>query len=194
MKQKIVTIFFVIINIVAFLICTLSGELLYNIFSLSAQDIIERKEYYRIVSCMFMHADMEHVISNMLFVAILGEMLEKYLGHIKYFVLYMLTGIGSSLFSIAYELVSGSFYHSVGASGAVCGLIGALLVVVIKNNGRFNDISLKRVILAIIYLVYTGLKSPVVNNAAHIGGLFCGFFLMIFMYRKNNNVEQSIEN
>ena len=169
LKEKIITIFLIITNIVVFIIYTISGDVLYNMGSLSAVDIIERKEYYRVVSCMFMHGDVEHIMSNMIFLAVLGEMLEKTLGHAKFTALYMIAGIGSSFCSVAYELLTRQFYHSVGASGAVCGLLGALLVLVIRNDGHFREITLKRMILGIFYLVYTGLRSPIVNNAAHIG-------------------------
>lgn len=177
-KHNQMTIIFVIFNIILYIVYTIAGEIVYNIGSLSAVDIIERQEYYRILTCMFLHADAEHLIGNMLFVVILGEMLEQAIGHVRFAVVYLVTGIASGLFSIGYEVVSNSFYHSVGASGAACGLIGALLVLVIQHHGHYREISLRRMILAIVYLIYTGLQSPVVNNAAHIGGLISGFLLM----------------
>lgn len=177
-KQNQVTIIFAILNIIAYIIYTILGEIVYNIGSLSAVDIIERQEYYRILMCMFLHADVEHLIGNMLFVVILGEMLEQAVGHIRFAGIYLVTGIVSGLFSIGYELITNSFYHSVGASGAACGLMGALLVLVIQNHGYYKEISLRRMLIAIVYLIYTGLQSPVVNNAAHIGGLITGIFMM----------------
>lgn len=177
-KQNQITIIFAILNIIAYIIYTILGEIVYNMGSLSAVDIIERQEYYRILTCMFLHADVEHLIGNMLFIVILGEMLEQAVGHVRFVVIYLMTGIASGLFSIGYEIATSSFYHSVGASGAACGLIGALLVLVIQHHGYYKEISLRRMILAIVYLIYTGLQSPVVNNAAHIGGLIAGVLIM----------------
>lgn len=180
-KQNQVTIIFAILNILAYIIYTILGEIVYNMGSLSAVDIIERQEYYRILTCMFLHADVEHLIGNMLFVVILGEMLEQSVGHIRFAGIYLVTGIASGLFSIGFEIATGSYYHSVGASGAACGLIGALLVLVIQHHGYYKEISLRRMLIAIVYLIYTGLQSPVVNNAAHIGGLVSGVLVMWFI-------------
>lgn len=180
-KQNQATIIFAILNIIAYIIYTILGEIVYNIGSLSAVDIIERQEYYRILTSMFLHADVEHLLGNMLFIVILGEMLERAVGHVQFIGIYLVTGIASGVFSIGYELVTGSFYHSVGSSGAACGIMGALLVLVIRHHGYYQEISLRRMVLAIVYLIYTGLQSPVVNNAAHIGGLISGFLLMCIL-------------
>lgn len=182
-KKCYMTISFTILNVIAYIIYTIMGEIVYNTGSLSAVDIIDKQQYYRIISCIFLHAGVEHLFGNMLFLVILGEMLENAVGHVRFGLIYMVAGIGSSLFSMAYEVISGSYYHTVGASGAVCGLIGALLVLVIKNNGRFGALSLPRMILAIVYLIYSGTSSPVVNNAAHIGGLLVGFLIMLIMMK-----------
>lgn len=186
-KKYYVTFFLLFLNIGAFILYTILGDMLYNIGSLSALDIINKQEYYRFISCMFLHGGVEHLVSNMLFLIILGEMLEQEIGHFWFSILYMVTGIGSGIFSIGYELFTNQFYHSVGASGAICGLIGALLVLVIKNNGNYGELSVRRMIFAIVYLIYTGLRSPMVNNAAHIGGLITGFlFQILCMHRVIN--------
>lgn len=182
-KKNYVTFFLLFLNIAAYILYTILGDMLYNIGSLSALDITEKQEYYRLISCMFLHGGLDHLISNMLFLVILGEMLEQMIGHAWFAVIYLLSGVGSGLFSMGYEILTGSFYHSIGASGAVCGLIGALLVVVIRNNGNYKQLSLRRMLFAIFYLVYTGLRSPIVNNAAHIGGLIVGFLLMLLLYK-----------
>lgn len=176
-KKYYVTFFLLFLNIGAFILYTILGDMLYNMGSLSARDIVNGQEYYRFISCMFLHGGIEHLISNMLFLVILGEMLEQEIGHLGLVILYMAAGIGSGIFSVGYELLTNQFYHSIGASGAICGLIGALLVLVIRNNGNYRELSIRRMIFAIFYLIYTGLRSPMVNNAAHIGGLIIGFLI-----------------
>lgn len=182
-KLSYVTIIFVIFNIIAFIIYTILGEIVYNSGSLSVVDIIEKKEYYRILSCTFLHAGIEHILGNMLFLIILGDMLEKEIGHIAFGMIYLLSGIGGSIFSMLYEILTGQYYHTVGASGAVCGLIGAMLIVVVMHHGNFKQVSLPRIVLAICFLIYSGLKTDYVNNAAHIGGLFVGVISMICIYK-----------
>lgn len=189
-KNCYVTIIFVILNIFSYILYTILGEIVYNMGSLSAVDIIERQEYYRILSSTFLHAGIDHIIGNLLFLAILGDMLEKEIGHLAFGVIYLLSAIGGSLCSVLYELVSGQFYHTVGASGAVCGLLGALLILVIVHHGNFGVVSLPRMILALVYLIGSGLKSEIVNNAAHLGGLLVGVFSMIVIcfFQKKNKV------
>lgn len=177
-KKKYMTWAILALNIVAYIFYEFLGEAVYEAGSLSVLDIMEKQEYYRIVSSMFLHAGMDHIVGNMLFVVILGDMLEQAIGHVRFLFCYMLTGIGGGLCSMLFELTTGDFYHTVGASGAVCGMMGALLVLVIANRGSYGQISLNRMLLAIVYMIYTGVQSPIVNNAAHMGGLLSGILVM----------------
>ena len=81
-----------------------------------------------------------------------------------------------------YEYLTGQLMFSVGASGAIFGLIGAMLFLVISHKGRYGSISLKRMVIAIAYMLYAGFRNTSVNNAAHIGGLVVGFFAMLLQY------------
>lgn len=181
-NKNYVTFFLIIINIAAYILYTISGDMLYNMGSLSVLDIMERGEYYRILTSMFLHGSPDHIFSNMLFLAALGDMLERAIGHGRFAIIYMLAGIGGNLVSMLYELVGGRFYHTIGASGAVFGLIGALLLLLLIHNGTYGQVSLRRMVLALVYMLYSGMKSDITNNAAHIGGLLVGFFLMLILY------------
>lgn len=190
-KKKYMTWLFLVLNVAAFLLYEILGDVVYTKGSLSVLDVIEKQEYYRVLSSMFLHAGLDHIIGNMLFVFILGEMLEQAIGHVRFAVIYLLTGIGGNLCSMLFELTTGSFYHTVGASGAVCGIMGALLVLVIRNRGSFGYLSLNRMILAIVYMIYTGVQSSIVNNAAHIGGLLSGVLVMtVIALLKGNKYKQ----
>lgn len=181
-KKYYITLLFLIINIAAYILYTFLGEVVYNMGSLDADLVIGNKEYYRLISCIFLHGSIDHIVGNMIFLAALGEMLEREIGHTRFVILYMLSGVGGSIFSLVYMVVTMQSYRSVGASGAISGLIGALLLLVIVNNGRYGDISLRRILLAIFYMIYTGLQSATTDNAAHIGGLVCGFVTMFVMH------------
>ena len=192
LKNNYITVFLVVVNIAVFIIYTILGDVLYNITSLSAVDITDSHEYYRFFTCMFMHGSLEHLLSNMLFLAVLGDMLERAVGHGRFIVIYMVSGRLGGCASVLYALISGNMYSSVGASGAISGLIGALLVLVIKNNGRYGQVSLRRMILGIVYLIYSGLQSNITDNAAHIGGMAAGFFVMILLYVFNRKVKVAV--
>ena len=155
---------------------------MYNIGSLIVVDIIDRQEYYRILTSMFLHASPQHIWGNMIFLAALGDMLERSIGHGRFFAIYMLAGIGGNLLSMGRELVTGQFCSTVGASGAVFGLIGALLLLICRNNGTYGEVSLRRMILALVYLFYSGMQSETTNNAAHLGGFLAGFIVMAVFY------------
>lgn len=158
------------------------GEVVYNVGCMDAERILLDGEYYRFFTSMFMHGGIDHIFSNMLFLAALGEMLERVIGHVRFAILYLLSGVGGSLFSIANVLLSGKRYTAIGASGAVFGLIGAMLILVVINNGHYQGISIKRMLFAIVYMVYDGTRSERVDNAAHVGGLIFGVLIMAVMH------------
>jgi rhomboid protease GluP len=174
-KLPLVTIVLVIVNVIVFLICTFTGDLLYNKGAFGVTDIIEDGAYYRMLTSMFLHADIEHLFSNMIVLYYIGEIVEKHLGHIPYAVLYFLSGMAGNVFSMMYELLTGSFFSSVGASGAVFGVEGALLFLVILHHGKLESMNAGRVAFSIAFSLYCGFTSTYVNNAAHVGGVLMGF-------------------
>jgi rhomboid protease GluP len=180
-REYIVTIILLIINIIVYIICSQTGNLVYNIFSMDANSVFNDHEYYRLITATFLHGDIEHIVSNMIFLVGLGQMIECAVGHVRFFVLYMLSGLGASTISMIYSAASGTFYSSVGASGAIFGLVGALFVLVLMHNGRFNQVSMRRLMFAVVYMVYSGMRTEYVDNAAHIGGLVCGLVIMAVM-------------
>lgn len=166
----------VFINVIVFLICTFTGTLLYNKGSIGALNLFDG-EYYRMVSSLFLHADIRHLVNNMLLLFGLGMMIEKQIGHIRFGVYFMLSGLGGNILSVLMELISGDFVNSVGASGAVFGLDGVLLALVLFSGRRFENVTGSKLLLVIAYSLYSGFASQNINNAAHIGGLLTGFVL-----------------
>ena len=180
-EKKYVTWLFLIINILMYLASAILGEKVIIAGNFNVADVLEKQEYYRLLSSMFLHAGIDHIIGNMIFVVVLGDMLEQEIGHGRFAVVYLLSGIGGNLCSMLSEITNGTFYHSVGASGAACGIMGALLVLVLQNRGRYKHISLKRMLFAIFYLIYSGVNTQEVNNAGHVGGLVMGFLVMALL-------------
>lgn len=164
-------------NVIVFLVCTLTDNMLYNGGVLFGPYVLERGEYYRLITSMFLHGGVEHLFSNMLVLVALGEMMEDYYGHIRYGILYLAAGVGGGCVSIWYADYSGNMHGSVGASGAIFGLIGAVLFLVIVNRGFFRNISITRILFAIGYSIYAGVRSANVDNAAHVGGMIAGFMI-----------------
>lgn len=177
-----VMLVFLAMNIIIYIYCTYAGESVYNTGCMDARRVLLEGEYYRLFTSMFMHGGIDHLVSNMIFLAALGEMLERAVGHFRFAALYLLSGMGGGIFSMLNVVIGGDYYTSVGASGAIFGLIGALLILVIINNGRYEGISIKRMIFAIAYMVYEGMASEGIDNAAHLGGLIFGALIMAVMY------------
>lgn len=172
------------LNVIVFLIGLLLpqvGELMEAKGCFGIAYLLYQKEFYRLVTAAFLHADVEHLLNNMLLLYFCGEIVEKSLGKGKFLILYFLSAISGNLLSAAYEVLTGSFYDSIGASGAVFGLTGALLFLVAVHKGTAATMSLKRVLLAVLLSLYAGFSSAYVNNAAHVGGLLSGFLLAFLL-------------
>lgn len=139
-------------------------------------DLIVQGQYWRFVTPIFLHANLLHVGLNMLNLAVLGVFLERLVGHLRYLLIYFVTGIVS---------IIASFYFmpqeiSVGASGAIFGLVGAYSIFVLMHRRAFP----KHGIPALLWLLLVigvnlgiGLFVPNVDNYAHIGGLLSGCLL-----------------
>lgn len=182
-----------LINVIVFTLCTLSGDLLYTYGELKLLEV-ESGQWYRMITCMFLHGDMSHLIGNMIVLFFLGNIVEKELGHIKYFILYFLSGLAggfASLFAQNARMYMGmELVGSIGASGAIFGMLGSLLWLLIRNKGKLAELSFMRVLFLVCYTLYGGLTSTNVDNAAHFGGLLAGFFLAIIIYRKKKRKKE----
>lgn len=165
----------VIINIAVYLICAIVGELLYSSGRLSVVEVVYQKEYGRIIWSMFLHSGINHIFNNMMILFFLGAMIEQEIGHIRYAIFYFLSGIGGNLLSLFSKTLSNDWSASIGASGAVFGLDGVLLSLVLFSGRRMPNVTPVRVILMIAYSLYSGFTGQNIDNAAHIGGLLTGF-------------------
>ena len=129
-------------------------------------------EYWRLVSAMFLHADLEHLAANCIMLYILGLACEHAFSRGQMLGLYFMSGISGSILSVS--LLTGP---SIGASGAVFGMMGATIAFFYKYKKqlvlRDNRIGFVLLILA-IYQIGTGFTTPYIDNFAHLGGLIGG--------------------
>lgn len=186
----------VIINILVFLICTFGGNILYNSGRLSPDTFFAGKEYYRVITAMFLHADIQHLVNNMLLLFGLGAMIEKEVGHLTFLLLYFGSGLGGQAASLLYKTQMGEWMvGSIGASGAVFGLVGLLLAVVFFPYIKLPNVTPARVIFVVFYSIYSGIQDKSIDNAAHIGGLLAGFavgVVICLVKRKKINKQINI--
>lgn len=184
-----VNITFVVINVIAFfvsdVVAKFSGADTVTAAGAMFPPAVLYGQWYRLITCTFLHSDIGHLFNNMIVLVCLGSYLERSFGRIKYIIFYLATGFASSLISMAWMLRSADLAWSIGASGIVFGVIGALLWIIIRNKGRFRDLSITRFVIMIILSLCFGFTSVGVDNAAHVGGLLVGFVLGALLYRKN---------
>ena len=159
----------------------------------------EQKEYYRVITSMFMHADWSHLFNNMVVLLFVGVNLERAAGKIKYLFLYFGTGIIAGITSIGYnmwkEYAEFSYEHtvfSIGASGAIFGVVGAMLYIVIANRGQLEDLSTRQMILFVVFSLYGGISNAQIDQAAHIGGFIAGLLLAIIVYRRPKRISATV--
>lgn len=135
------------------------------------QSYIQAGEWYRLFSCIFLHASIIHLLLNMYALKIIGSQLESYLGKLRYVVVFIISGLIGSLFSAIFTKSV-----SVGASGAIFGVLGSLLYFAYHYRLILGS-SLKYEILPVVlFNLIIGLFIPGVDIYAHVGGLIGGIF------------------
>lgn len=179
----------IVLNIACFLYLEIAGSSEDTMFMLQhgamfAPFVIEGGEYYRLVTSMFMHFGIRHIANNMLILFVLGDNMERALGSIKYLIFYLLCGIGANLVSMYWGIQDPVQAVGAGASGAIFGMIGGLLYVVLVNKGRLEDLSARQLVVMIVFSLCLGFTSAGVDNVAHIAGLVMGVILAAVMYHK----------
>ncbi len=161
-----------------------STESVYGRGSLNWYQVKEKGEYYRILTAMFLHSDLEHLLNNMLVAFFVGDNLERAVGKLKYLLIYFGSGMIAGITSISYNMIKEDYVYSIGASGAIFGIVGAMAYIIIVNKGRLEDLSGRQIILFAAISLYGGIASSKIDNAAHIGGFLGGFLLAILIYRR----------
>lgn len=178
--------------------------------------VVHGEGWYTLFTAVFLHASIRHLFSNMLILLLLGAEVERDTGHVAYLILYLASGIIGNIVSVLWDYLTVHPTISVGASGAVFGVTGALLVSFLKKNrqrrlirtgrglaaessaytqdtminGRGGSSYGTRLIIMVIYMLYSGFTQSDINNAAHVGGFITGAIITLICsglsdYRRN---------
>ena len=187
-KKAYVNGLLIALNVLFFLYLEITGSsenvyFMYTKGAMSAPAVLEDGEYYRLLTAMFMHFGIRHIMNNMLVLFVLGDNLERALGHVKYLIFYLLCGIGSNWVSMMAHSTD-TMTVSAGASGAIFGVVGGLLYVVTANKGRLEDLSTRQLVIMIFFSLYLGYTSTGVDNTAHLSGLVIGIVLAMILYHR----------
>lgn len=179
----------IVINVLVFFLLSLRGDTESGYFMLQYGAMYEPlvtdgHEYYRLITSLFLHFGIQHLLNNMVMLGALGYQLENEIGRIKFLLIYFISGIGGNLCSLYWNVSHGEQVISAGASGAIFGLMGALLYIVAVNRGRLGRLSGRGMLIMVALSLYFGLTSSGVDNSAHIGGLICGILITVLLYRR----------
>ena len=178
-KKPIITYSLLIINVLVFLLMYAFGagsensETLIN-FGANYLPFTKSGEYYRLLTSAFLHIGVIHLLLNMYSLFVVGTQIEYFYGKVKYVIIYIFSALMGSLFTVA---LSSSNTLAAGASGAIFGLLGALLYFGYHYRGYVGNVIIRQVIPIVILNLYIGFVTPGIGNYAHIGGLIGGYII-----------------
>lgn len=167
----------IIINILMWLIMNIYAlakninvQSLFIPFGAKENNLIFSGEYWRFITPIFLHADLEHLVMNCLSLFVFGRIVEGIYGHKKFAFIYFIAGMMGSLVSFMFSPRS-----AVGASGAIFGLMGALLYFSVESPTLFKRYFGNGIIIMVLVNLVYGFIRPGIDNYGHIGGLVGGF-------------------
>lgn len=186
-KKEPVTVLLILLNTLIFLIVEFTGgsengQHMLECGAAYAPLILEQGQWYRVFSSMFLHFGAPHLINNMLVLFVLGQRLEPAVGRLRFLLIYIAGGLGGNFISLFWDMRTGDYSVSAGASGAVFAVMGGMIYVIIRHRGRVADLTMKQMLIMAAFSLYFGFASEGVDNAAHAGGLLCGFLAAVIFY------------
>ncbi|MBQ7507101.1 MAG: rhomboid family intramembrane serine protease [Lachnospiraceae bacterium] len=186
MKKPIVTIALLAANLAVFLGFVLYekyvGAVDYAVYGGLYPPAVEAGQWYRFLTFLFLHGSTRHLLNNTIMIFGVGTYVEDALGHLRFLILYLSSGILGGIFS--FFMYRGTNTVCIGASGAAFGLVGCLLSILLKHRGRYRQLSLKGMLILLALTVYYGISSVGIDNYGHLGGAVSGFLLGLLLYRK----------
>ncbi|KAG8374872.1 hypothetical protein BUALT_Bualt10G0040700 [Buddleja alternifolia] len=151
-----------------------SSSALEKLGALEWDKIVHQNQAWRLITCIWLHAGVIHLLANMLSLVFIGIRLEQQFGFVRLGAIYLFSGIGGSILSSLFIQRS----ISVGASGALFGLLGAMLSELFTNWTIYANKAAALFTLVIIIAINLAVGIlPHVDNFAHIGGFLTGFLL-----------------
>jgi rhomboid protease GluP len=133
--------------------------------------IISYNQWWRLITAIFLHGSLMHIVFNMWVIMDIGPMVEELFGSARYLFLYIATG------AFGYVVSSLAGHFSVGASGSLLGLIGLLLASTTRSSSASSQMLKSNLIRWIVYIAVMGFMFSGIDNYAHFGGLAAGFAL-----------------
>lgn len=190
-KKPVVTYVLIVVNLMIFLYGMLHGnDELVELFG-NNYELVQSGQIYRLFTCMFVHSDTMHILLNMYALYTIGPVVERYYGKGKYLFIYIISGLLGSVFSGVFMSANSI---SIGASGAIFGLLGSICYFTYYYRATLQGILRGSIIPVIVINLIIGFLSPSIDLSAHIGGLIGGILVSMGLgigdkYRKSDQIN-----
>lgn len=190
-KVPYITYFLIAVNIIFYVVPMLLGSDVYQ-YIIDAYCIhgpsIRAGQYYRLLTGIFLHGNIVHLLFNCYALYVLGGQIESFFGKFKYIIIYLFSGLTGSLLSIT---LSGNV-GSIGASGAIFGLMGSLLYFGYHYRVYLGNVIKSQIVPLILLNLAIGFISSGIDNWGHIGGLIGGIVITMALgvKEKSSNFEK----
>ena len=187
-NDKILTIIIIAINVILFALMYIFGHGSENTatlikFGANMGSLTKHGDFYRLITSAFLHIGIIHLLCNLYSLFMIGPTVDYFYGKIKFILIYLYSAITASLFVLIF---SGDNTITAGASGAIFGLLGALLYFGYTYRGYIGNKMIGSIISVVVINLVIGFTSPGISNAAHIGGLIGG---LVISYMLGAGVE-----
>jgi rhomboid protease GluP len=190
LKRPIITYALIYINIIVFILMYLIGNGSTDSntlikFGANFDILVKNGEYYRLITNAFVHIGILHILFNMYALYIIGHQVESFLGKTNYLIVYLFSAITASLLSLVFSTNT----ISAGASGAIFGLLGALLYFGYHYRIYLGGVMKSQIIPLIILNLSLGFLLTGIDNAGHIGGLIGGVLITMALGIKGKSTN-----
>ncbi|MDR2678609.1 MAG: rhomboid family intramembrane serine protease [Zoogloeaceae bacterium] len=146
---------------------------------------VQHGESWRLLTATFLHSGFAHLFFNMFALAIVGPTVERLFGRLGYTLIYLGAGLAGSALSLSFAAQA---HLSVGASGAIFGVMAALLTGMVQHRDKLPEVFGQRMIVGLgiftAYSLFSGFRGENVDNAAHVGGLIGGALLALALPKR----------
>lgn len=183
-KFPFITYLLIAINIIFFIVPIVLGQYNYTIEQYCIHGpSIRAGQYYRLLTGIFLHGGIAHLVFNCYALYVIGCQLESLLGKVKYIIIYLFSGLMGALFSMTF----GGSYASIGASGAIFGLMGSLVYFGYHYRVFLGNVVKTQIVPLIVLNLILGFVMSGIDNFAHIGGLIGGALITIALGIKDKS-------
>lgn len=198
-----ITLTLILVNLALFFIFSIlisSSQNFLDYIALKPGNILQGKYLWTFLTSMFMHAGFFHIFANMLSLFFIGSLTEKILGPKRYLWFYLISGLFAGLFFVLLSFIFQADLNTfaVGASGALFGLVGFLMLITpdLPVYVMFIPIPIKMKyaapgILVVLWLISIAGDVPI-GNTAHLGGLIAGVVYALYLKNKYKNKTRMI--